>query len=180
MEHRIIIAGSGGQGILFLGKIIAHTAMKEDREVTWFPSYGAEIRGGTANCIVIISDELIGSPIIKNTDYLIVLNEASYNRFINRVVPEGVLLYDSSIIKTSNTYNKNIKLFPVEASMEASMIADPKLANMVLLGAFIKISKTISIDKTLETIEEIIPPKRKHMIEINKKLILRGYSIFEN
>ena len=179
MEYCIIIAGSGGQGILFLGKIIAHAAMKEDREVTWFPSYGAEIRGGTANCTVVISDELIGSPIIKNADYFIVLNEASYNKFINRVVSEGILIYDSSIIKTSNT-RKDIKIFPIEASKEAAIIADPKFANMVLLGAFIKILKTVSIDKVLETIEEVIPPKRKEIIEINKKLILRGYSILEN
>jgi len=179
MEQRIIIAGSGGQGILFLGKVIAHCAMKQGKEVTWFPSYGAEMRGGTANCIVVVSDELIGSPIVKNSDYLIALNEASYNKFIDRVLPNGCLIYDSSIIKNPHVKN-DIKIYPIDASKEASIIANPKLANMILLGAFVKISNVINIDKVIETIEEIIPAKRKEMIEINKSLILRGFSILEN
>jgi len=179
MEQRIIIAGSGGQGILFLGKVIAHAAMKQGKEVTWFPSYGAEMRGGTANCMVVVSDELIGSPIVKNPDYLIVLNQASYNKFLNRLALNGNLIYDSSLIKNSNT-RKDINIYPIEASKEASIIANPKLANMILLGYFINLSKTIDIDKVIETIEEIIPAKRKEMIEINKKLILRGFSFFEN
>lgn len=179
MEQRIIIAGSGGQGILFLGKVLAHVAMKENKEVTWFPSYGAEIRGGTANCMVVISDELIGSPIVKNVDYLIVLNEASYNKFIDRVTPGGCLIYDSSLIKNSQ-YRSGINIYPIEASKEASLIANPRLANMVLLGAFVKISKMLNIEKVLETIEEITSAKRREMIEINKNLILRGFSIIEN
>lgn len=179
MEQKIIIAGSGGQGILFLGKVIAYSAMKQGLEVTWFPSYGAEMRGGTANCMVVVSDELIGSPIVKNADYLIALNEASYKKFINRLVPNGYVIYDSSIIKNSNE-RKNINFYPIEASKEASLIANPKLANMILLGAFIKKSNLIDINKVLETINEIIPAKRKEMIEINNKLIMRGFSIFEN
>jgi len=178
MENRIIIAGSGGQGILFLGKVIAHAAMKENKEVTWFPSYGAEMRGGTANCMVVISDELIGSPIVKNADYLVVLNEASFNKFMNRVTKGGYLIYDASIIKNSKSRN-DINVYPVDASREASLIANPRLANMILLGAFVKISKILNIEKVIETIEEIIPPKRKEMIEINKNLILRGFSIIE-
>lgn len=179
MEQRIIIAGSGGQGILFLGKVIAHTAMKENKEVTWFPSYGAEIRGGTANCMIVISDEFIGSPIVKNTDYLIVLNEASYNKFINRVKQNGCLIYDSSIIKNSKCRN-DIKVYPIEASKEASLIANPKLANMVLLGAFVKISKILNIEKVIETIEEITLAKKKAMFETNKNLILKGFSLIED
>ncbi len=179
MEQRIIIAGSGGQGILFLGKVIAHSAMKQGKEVTWFPSYGAEMRGGTANCMVVISDELIGSPIVKNADYVIALNEASYKKFIERVIPGGCLIYDASLIKNSE-FKKHIKFYPINASQEAAQIANPKLANMILLGAFIKISNCISIDKVIATIEETIPPKRKEMIEVNKKLILRGFSILEN
>lgn len=179
METRLIISGSGGQGILFLGKIIAHAAMKEGKEVTWFPSYGAEMRGGKANCTVVISDELIGSPIVKNAEYLIVLNEIAYNAFIDKVIPQGMLFYDSSIIKAEKIRN-DITIIPVEASKEAANMGNPKLANMVILGTFIKFSKLINVDKVLETLEEIISSKRKEMIEINKKLILRGYSLFEN
>lgn len=179
MEQRIIIAGSGGQGILFLGKVIAYAAMKANKEVTWFPSYGAEMRGGTANCMVVVSDELIGSPIVKNADYLLALNQSSYKKFINRVVPDGILIYDASIIQNSNSRG-DIKIFPVEASKEAALIFNPKLANMILLGAFVKISNIVTIDTVLQTLEEIIPLKRKEMIEVNKKLVLRGYSILEN
>lgn len=179
MEKRIIIGGSGGQGILFLGKVIAHAAMKQGMEVTWFPSYGAEIRGGTANCMVVISDELIGSPIVKYADYLIALNEASYKKFIVRLVTNGCIIYDSSIIKNLNQ-KKDVIFYPVEASKEASLIAEPKLANMILLGAFIKVSNLINLDSVLETLEEIIPAKRKKMIEINKNLIIKGFEILEN
>ncbi len=179
MERKIIIAGSGGQGILFLGKVIAYAAMKQGLEVTWFPSYGAEMRGGTANCMVVLSDELIGSPIIKNSDYLIVLNEASYKKFINRLLPQGCIFYDSSVIKNSRE-REDIYYYAIEASKEASNLATPKLANMILLGAFIKKSNIINIDKVLETIREIIPAKRKEMIEINNNLIMRGFSLLEN
>ncbi|MEJ5226735.1 2-oxoacid:acceptor oxidoreductase family protein [Thermodesulfovibrio sp.] len=179
MEQRIIIAGSGGQGILFLGKVIAYAAMKEGKEVTWFPSYGAEMRGGTANCMVIVADELIGCPIIKNADFLIALNEASYKKFFNRVKENGHVIYDSSIIQNSNSSERK-KIHPVEASQEASLIANPKLANMILLGAFLKVSGLINIDNVVKALEEIIPPKRRELLDINKKLVLRGFSIIEN
>ncbi|WP_297211776.1 MULTISPECIES: 2-oxoacid:acceptor oxidoreductase family protein [Thermodesulfovibrio] len=179
MEQRIIIAGSGGQGILFLGKVIAYAAMKEGKEVTWFPSYGAEMRGGTANCMVIVADELIGCPIIKNADFLIALNEASYKKFFNRVKENGHVIYDSSIIQNSNSSERK-KIHSVEASQEASLIANPKLANMILLGAFLKVSGLINIDNVVKALEEIIPPKRRELLDINKKLVLRGFSIIEN
>lgn len=179
MEKRIIIAGSGGQGILFLGRVLAYSAVKQGLEVTWFPSYGAEMRGGTANCMVVISDELIGSPIVKNADFLIVLNQASLRKFLKRVVKDGSIIYDVSIIP-EKINPESIKIYPIEASKEAAQLSNPKLANMVLLGAFIKLSKIIDIEKVLETIEEIVKAKRKEMIEINKNLILRGYSLIEN
>ena len=101
MEKRIIIAGSGGQGVLFFGKLLAYAAMLEGREVTWFPSYGAEMRGGTANCTVIISDSMIGSPVIGNPDVLVVMNDDSYRRFVEKLSPGGILIYDSSQIRSA-------------------------------------------------------------------------------
>lgn len=179
MEKRIIIAGSGGQGILFLGRVLAHSAVKQGLEVTWFPSYGAEMRGGTANCMVVVSDQLIGSPIVKFADFLIVLNQASLRKFSSRVVKDGSLIYDVSIIPDKISLD-NIKIYPIEASKEAAQLSNPKLANMILLGSFIKISKLIDIEKVLETIEEIVKAKRKEMIEINKNLIMRGFSLVED
>lgn len=179
MEKRIIIAGSGGQGILFLGRVLAHSAVKQGLEVTWFPSYGAEMRGGTANCMVVVSDQLIGSPIVKFADFLIVLNQASLRKFSSRVAKDGSLIYDLSIIPDKISLD-NIKIYPIEASKEAAQLSNPKLANMILLGSFIKISKLIDIEKVLETIEEIVKAKRKEMIEINKNLIMRGFSLVED
>src|SRR5208283_1066042 len=102
MEHTIIIAGSGGQGILFLGRLMAYATMLEGKEVTWMPSYGAEMRGGTANCTVVISDEMIGSPVVRNPCILVVMNDASYSRFVCKLLPGGTLLYDSSFIKRTD------------------------------------------------------------------------------
>ena len=102
LEHKIMVAGFGGQGILFLGKLLAYSGMLENKEVTWFPSYGAEVRGGTANCTVIISDEMIGSPVVRNPEILIVMNEASLDKFQPRLKNGGILIFDSSLIKNLN------------------------------------------------------------------------------
>ena len=136
MEHSIIIAGSGGQGILFLGRLMAYATMLEGKEVTWMPSYGAEMRGGTANCTVIISDEMIGSPVVRNPAILVAMNDASYNRFACKLLSGGTLLYDSSLIKRTEHRN-DIKALGVPASMLSSTLNSTKLANMVLMGAIV-------------------------------------------
>lgn len=179
MEKRIIIAGSGGQGILFIGKLIAYSAMLEGKEVTWFPSYGAEMRGGTANCTVIISDEMIGSPITRNPDILIVMNKASYNRFSERVIKNGILLYDSSLIPSINRRH-DIRIVGVPASEMASKKNYTNLANMVMIGAFSYITNLISLDSILKGIDDIVPSHRKELIAINKELVKKGYEQEEN
>jgi 2-oxoglutarate ferredoxin oxidoreductase subunit gamma len=179
MEKRIIIAGSGGQGILFIGKLIAYSAMLEGKEVTWFPSYGAEMRGGTANCTVIISDEMIGSPITRNPDILIVMNKASYNRFSERVIKDGILLYDSSLIASINR-RQDIRIVDVPASEIASKKNYTNLANMVMIGAFSCITNLISLDSILKGIDDIVSSHRRELIAINKELVKKGYEHEEN
>jgi 2-oxoglutarate ferredoxin oxidoreductase subunit gamma len=179
MENHIIIAGSGGQGILFLGRLLTYAGMIEGKEVTWFPSYGAEIRGGTANCTVIISDEMIGSPVISNPDFLIVMNRASYDRFSVRLKPGGILIYDSSLCGI-NSHRDDIKIIAVQASAEAASMKSTKSANMVLTGAFIAVSGTPGINSAYNALDEITPSHRKDSVNINKELILKGYNLLED
>jgi len=176
MERRTIIAGSGGQGILFLGKLIACAAMRDNKEVTWFPSYGAEIRGGTATCTVIVSSDMIGSPVVKNTDFLIVMNEASYAKFQGRLVPGGTLIYDSSVIK-SPLQRTDIISIPVPASDMAATMKNKRLANMALIGAFSAISGLISLEALNNALADVTSTSRRNLLAINKEIILKGYSL---
>lgn len=184
MEHTIIIAGSGGQGVLFLGRLMAYTAMLEGKKVTWMPSYGAEMRGGTANCTVIISDEMIGSPVIRNPGILVVMNSASYGRFAARLLPGGTLLYDSSLINLDNIEmpHNSLPLIVqgVPASMIASTVNSTKLANMVMMGAFMSSTGILSLDSVLKSLNDMTPQRRKATIDVNKQLIMRGLDIVEN
>jgi 2-oxoglutarate ferredoxin oxidoreductase subunit gamma len=176
MEKRTIIAGSGGQGILFLGKLIACAAMRDKKEVTWFPSYGAEIRGGTATCTVIVSTNMIGSPVVNNTDFLIVMNEASYLKFQDRLVPGGTLIYDSSLIKFPPR-RTDITSIPVPASDMAAALKNKGLANMALIGAFLAISNLFSLDSLNNALADITQPRRRNLLPLNKEIILKGYGL---
>ena len=175
MEKRIIIAGSGGQGVLFFGKLLAYAAMLEGREVTWFPSYGAEMRGGTANCTVIISDSMIGSPVIRNPDVLVVMNAASYQRFADKLSSGGVLVCDSSLIPAP-THRDDIRVFMTPASDIASSLNCAVSANMALLGAFITATRIVDIQSALRSVDELTPAPRKDLLAVNKEILMRGYN----
>lgn len=179
MEKSIIIAGSGGQGILFLGRLLTCAGMIDGKEVTWLPSYGAEIRGGTANCTVIISDEMIGSPVISNPDFLIVMNRASYNRFSGRLKTGGTLFYDSSLFRIEG-HRDDINTIAVPASAESASLKSTKSANMVLTGAFITVSGILSISSIYNALDKTTPSYRKDSANINKELIQKGYNLLED
>jgi 2-oxoglutarate ferredoxin oxidoreductase subunit gamma len=179
MENRIIIAGSGGQGILFFGKLIAYAAMLEGKEITWFPSYGAEIRGGTATCTVVISDEMIGSPVIKKADCLVVMNDASYDKYIDRLVSGGVLLYDSSLMHTP-AGRDDIEICAVPASDMAAESGRTGSANMALAGALAAILKIAGPDSIFSALDRITPSRRKNMTESNREIIMKGHSFAGN
>jgi 2-oxoglutarate ferredoxin oxidoreductase subunit gamma len=176
MEKRVIIAGSGGQGILFFGKLLAYAAMIAGREVTCFPSYGAEMRGGTANCTVIISDSLIGSPVIRNPDVLVVMNEASNKRFLEKLLPGGVLIYDSSLIH-SKIPRDDIRVVKTPAGDISSSLNGVQSANMAMIGAFIASTRMLDIDSVLQAIDEITPSHRRALLDVNKAIILKGYGM---
>ena len=174
MEKHIIIAGSGGQGVLFFGKLLAHAAMLEGREVTWFPSYGAEMRGGTANCTVIVSDSMIGSPVIRNPDVLVVMNDASYQRFVEKLSPGGVLIYDPSQIRSA-TPRGDIKLVPIAAGAIASSLNSASLANMALMGAFISATGMVDVKSALRALDEITPAHRRELLKVNEDILMKGH-----
>jgi 2-oxoglutarate ferredoxin oxidoreductase subunit gamma len=175
----ILIAGSGGQGVLFLGKLLAEGAMLGGKCVTWFPSYGAEMRGGTANCTVVISEEIIGSPIIRNPDVLVVMNEASKERFEARIKPDGFLIMDSSLIRTPPR-RTDVHVLMVPASEIAASLGSPKSANMVMLGAMLSLGGVIDEEYAVKALEELTPARRRASLEPNKNAIRKGKAYFED
>lgn len=171
----VLIAGSGGQGILFAGKLLAQSAMNEGRNVTWFPSYGAEVRGGTANCTVVISDGQIGSPIVGSPDVLIVMNSASLERFGPRLKPDGALVINTSIVDET-TVNKEIKnFFCVPAGDIALKLGDQLAANMVIVGASARAAGLCGLDSLKNALRELAAGK-KALLELNLGALDEGWN----
>ncbi len=184
MEKSIIIAGSGGQGILLFGRLIAHTLMIEGKNVTYFPSYGAEIRGGTANCSVIVSDALIGSPSILNPDILIVFNCLSLERFLPRLKEGGILFYDSSLITDDGCgrlslvdESSGLHSFGVEASGKAAGLGSIKYANMVMFGAFLGKTRISDLSRAEKALRAMVSERHAAFIPENLKAIKVGYEL---
>jgi 2-oxoglutarate ferredoxin oxidoreductase subunit gamma len=161
-----------------LGRILAHAGMLENKEVTWFPSYGGEMRGGTANCAVIISDELIASPIVTNPDILIVMSDASLQKFQPRLRQKGILIFDSSLIKDPVLRN-DVDILRVPATEISKTIGNTRSANMVLLGALLAKTNLMEEASVFEALKNSMDKKRTD-IEINKKAIKEGITFFED
>ncbi|MFC1904177.1 2-oxoacid:acceptor oxidoreductase family protein [Chloroflexota bacterium] len=176
MLVKTIIAGFGGQGILSMGLNLAQAAMLEGKYVTYLPSYGAEVRGGTANCTVAISDEEIASPVASSPDFVIAMNLPSLVRFQNHVQSGGLLLINSSLIETE-IIRSDIEIVSVPANSIAENLGNPKSANMVMLGAFVKKSKLVSADSVIKGLKDALKNKRG-FIAINKEALTAGYDLF--
>ena len=171
--HEIIFAGFGGQGILSMGQIIAYSAMIEEKEVSWMPSYGPEMRGGTANCIVIVSESRISSPIISTFDSAVVLNQPSLDKFENAVKPGGLLMYEESAIINPPT-RTDIEILSVPANEEALKLNLKRAANMILVGAFLEKRPLVKIENILTALKKVLPERHHHLIPINKDALLKG------
>jgi 2-oxoglutarate ferredoxin oxidoreductase subunit gamma len=172
MTEKIIIAGSGGQGIMLVGKVLAESAMQEGRRVTWLPAYGPEVRGGTAHCMVIISDAEIGSPFINQTDTLIVLNGLSFERFKGRVKKGGLLIANSSFELGEGPSGAHLLCQPFTAL--AIKLGNIKVANMIALGTYLGRKKIITAKTIFSTIRRMAPADKKELIEINRQAFLQG------
>ena len=175
MTEKIIIAGSGGQGIMLLGKVLAEAAMKEDKFVTWLPAYGAEVRGGTAHCMVVVSDEEIGSPYIERADTLIIMNAPSLEKFKDRVKNKGLLVINSSLVPKYADSRMNLSQHPFTDI--AIKLGNIKIANMAALGCFVARKKIVRLDTVSRAISDIAPESKKDLIGINKKALLEGANL---
>lgn len=176
MTEEIIIAGFGGQGVLSLGKILAYSGIMQDQEVSWMPSYGPEMRGGTANVTVILSDSRISSPILQEFDTAIILNQQSMDKFENKVKPGGTLIYDpNGIIR--HPQRKDINIYQVEAAEEAARLKNAKTFNMIVLGAFLKVKPIVKLENVIKGLEKSLPQRHHHLISMNQEAITKGMDI---
>lgn len=173
MTEEIIIAGFGGQGVLSMGKILAYSGIMQDEEVSWMPSYGPEMRGGTANVMVILSSERISSPYLKVFDTAIILNQQSLDKFQDSVKPGGVLLYDPNGI-TIHPTRTDIEIFQIEGNKLAVEMGNAKISNMIVLGAFLKIKPIVKLDNVIAGLKKSLPDRYHHLIPLNREAITKG------
>ncbi|MEI7987526.1 MAG: 2-oxoacid:acceptor oxidoreductase family protein [Chloroflexota bacterium] len=176
MQMEIVIAGFGGQGVLFAGTVLARAAMIKKFHVTWFPSYGPEMRGGTANCTVIIADDEIGSPIERHPYGVIALNLPSWDKYESQVVSNGILIVNSSLINRDIRRN-DIKTFLIPASEIAEHIADRRLTNMVALGAFLAKTQILPLDAVQQAFKFTLPKRHHKLLMANIQALDEGYNI---
>ena len=175
MTTELLIAGFGGQGVLFAGKCIAYKGLFEGRELSWLPSYGPEMRGGTANCSVILSDEPVGSPIVSEPDVLIVMNLPSLDKYENAVKAGGTIIVDSALIERK-VARDDVNVFYIPATKLAQEIGAPTLANMIMVGKFIKECAAIKTEGLEDSLKKVISAKHADLLELNLKAINCGYN----
>ncbi len=176
MNIDIVFSGFGGQGILFISKILSYAALESGLNVTWFPSYGPEMRGGTANCSVVISDREISSPIISNPRYMIVMNYPSLNKYENKVIDGGSILINSDIVKRNNS-RKGIKYFDVPVQSIAKSISQKVFGNIVMLGFLTRVINVVSINSVIECLKKNL--NKKFNFVDNERALRAGYKFLE-
>lgn len=176
MTEEIIIAGFGGQGVLSMGKILAYSGIMQNMEVSWMPSYGPEMRGGTANVTVILSDEKVSSPVLHDYDTGIILNQQSLDKFESRIKPGGLLLYDGNGI-TRHPEREDISIFRVDAAEESTRMSTTKTFNMIVLGAYLKIKPVVKLENVVAGLKKSLPERHHHLLPVNEQAIKRGLQI---
>lgn len=176
MKTEIIIAGFGGQGVLSMGKILAYSGLLENKEVTWMPAYGPEQRGGTANVTVIVSDERISSPILSKYDVAIVLNQPSLDKFMPKLKPGGILIYDGFGIVNPPQRN-DIRIYRVDAMDKAAEMKNAKVFNMIVLGALLKVCPIVSTDGLQKALYKTLPERHHGLIPLNMQAVEEGMKL---
>ncbi|NLJ99640.1 MAG: 2-oxoacid:ferredoxin oxidoreductase subunit gamma [Clostridia bacterium] len=179
MHHELIIAGFGGQGIMFAGQLLTYTGMMEDRHVSYIPSYGPEMRGGTANCSVVISEKEIGSPIVTDPGILVTLNQPAFDKFAPTVKDGGLIIYNSTLIN-GELPGEDVETLAVPASKIADELGNPRITNMVMLGALIKKTQMVSLETILDSLEKVLPEHRHNLIPLNKQALEAGMEYTED
>ncbi|MBS7526026.1 2-oxoacid:acceptor oxidoreductase family protein [Fusibacter paucivorans] len=174
LNEKVICAGFGGQGVMLMGQLISYAGMIEGKEVSWLPSYGPEMRGGTANCAVMVSDKPIGSPVITdNATTAIIMNLPSLDKFETDVIADGNLLINSSLIE-KKAAREDLKVYYVPANEIANDLGNLKTANMVMLGAYLELTKAVEIESVLSALKKTLGDAKAHLIDINREAIKKG------
>ncbi len=173
MTHDTLFAGFGGQGVLSMGMTLAYAGMIEGKEVSWMPSYGPEMRGGTANCIVILSDHKISSPILTRFESVVALNQPSLDKFEQAVRPEGLLIYDSTNIIHQPT-RTDITVCGIPASRSAAEMKNTRVMNMIVLGAFLELRPVVSFESVPEALRHVLPERHHRLIPLNQQALEHG------
>jgi 2-oxoglutarate ferredoxin oxidoreductase subunit gamma len=171
--QQVICAGFGGQGVMSMGQLLTYAGMIEGKNVSWLPSYGPEMRGGTANCSVVVSDKPVGSPIITDATTAIVMNLPSLIKFEKDLVKDGILLINSSLIEKKPSRD-DVKAYYVPANEIANDLGNAKVANMVMLGAFLELTKTVEVDSIIAALKKVFGPAKEHLVPMNKDALERG------
>ena len=170
---QILFAGFGGQGVLFAGKFLAYKGLMEDLQVSWLPSYGPEMRGGTANCSVVLSDTPVGSPIITTPDVLVAMNLPSLMKFVDTVVPGGQIYVDSSLIDVK-VERTDVEVFYIPATQLAKENGIATLANMIIVGSLLQNHPELDFEGAEAVVNKLVPPKKAALIELNMKALNLG------
>lgn len=174
--EEILIAGFGGQGVMSMGQLIAYAGMNEGKYVSWLPSYGPEQRGGTANCAVVVSDEKVGSPLVSHPTAAIVLNNPSYEKFEPNVRKGGLLIVNASLISKSSG-RTDITVLNIKATDLANELGNVKVANMILLGAFLEETGILSDYSIIEALKKVLSPEKHSLLDINQRALILGRSL---
>ncbi|PID85251.1 MAG: 2-oxoacid:ferredoxin oxidoreductase subunit gamma [Chloroflexi bacterium] len=176
METSIVISGFGGQGVLFSGQLLAYAGMDNEKHVTWIPSYGPEMRGGTANCTVIVSDDPVGAPLVAEPDVAVVLNLPSFEKYEGLVKPGGLLVVNSSIVD-KETSRTDIDVIAIPANQIAEELGSVKMMNMAAMGALLAKRPLLTLSQVEQALDDHLPPRKAHLLEANKQVLQKGYEL---
>ena len=178
MQEELIFSGFGGQGALFAAMLLAYAAMDSGKNVTWIPSYGPEMRGGTAHATVIIGDEEIGAPIVRQPSAAVILNNPSFLKYEPLVRAGGVLVYNSSLIASSSA-RSDVRYLPVPANQIAAELGNVKMANMAMLGALVAATRVLPLEAVAQALREHLPEAKRKLLEPNLQVLQRGAQLAE-
>jgi 2-oxoglutarate ferredoxin oxidoreductase subunit gamma len=173
LQNEVIIAGFGGQGVLLTGQLIAYAGMLEDKAVTWLPSYGPEIRGGTCHVMVVVSDKRIGAPYVAQPSAIMVMNRPSLDKFENRVRAGGTLLINSTLTDRLPE-RKDLEIIAIPATELAHKLGNPRVSNLVMLGGYIGSTRVVTLPAVLQALEEVLPKDKHHLLPLNQKALEIG------
>ncbi|MEW6724363.1 MAG: 2-oxoacid:acceptor oxidoreductase family protein [Bacillota bacterium] len=176
MTHEVIMAGFGGQGVMLVGQLLAYSGMLEGKKVSWMPSYGPEMRGGTANCSVVVSGEEVGSPVVSEPTAVIIMNRPSLDKFEGKVVKGGVLIINSSLVDRQ-VQRGDVTVIEVPANDIATELGDVRVANMVALGALIQATGAVKKESVLKALRKVLPERRHHLLPMNEAALDKGIGL---